>query len=83
MKLGEALVKEGLITRQQLYLALQRQVVFGGRIGTNIVELRILGEDELTKFLGKYFRVPPISSEIITSIPEEILNSISNDYRKI
>ena len=79
MKLGEALVKEGLITRQQLDLALKRQVVFGGRIGTNLIELRILEEDELTKFLGKYFRVPPISSEIIASIPEEILNSISND----
>ena len=79
MKLGEALVKEGLITRQQLDLALKRQVVFGGRIGTNLIELRILEEDELTKFLGKYFRVPPISSEIIASIPEEILNSISNN----
>lgn len=79
MKLGEALIKEGLITRQQLDLALKRQVVFGGRIGTNLIELRILEEDELTKFLGKYFRVPPISSEIIASIPEEILNSISND----
>ena len=58
MKVGEALVKEGLITRQQLELALQRQVQFGGRIGTNLLEMRIVGEDELTKFLSRYFRVP-------------------------
>lgn len=36
------MVKDGLITRDQLRLALERQVVFGGRIGTNIVELGIL-----------------------------------------
>lgn len=79
MKLGEALLKEGLITREQLDLALKRQVVFGGRIGTNLVELRILEEDELTKFLGKYFRVSPISSDMIVAIPEEVLNYIGND----
>ena len=42
MKLGEALVKNSLITRDQLRLALERQVIFGGRIGTNIVELGML-----------------------------------------
>ncbi len=79
MKLGEALVKEGLITRQQLELALQRQVQFGGRIGTNLVELRVLGEDELTKFLSKYFRIPPVSPEMIASIDEDTLGSISTE----
>lgn len=79
MKLGEALVKEGLITKKQLDEALQRQVMFGGRIGTNLVELRILGEDELTKFLSKYFRIPPVSPEMITSIDEEVIGSISGE----
>lgn len=77
MKLGEALVKEGLVTRQQLEMALQRQVQFGGRIGTNLVELRVLSEDELTKFLSRYFRVPPVSHEMITTIDEETLSSMS------
>lgn len=79
MKLGEALVKEGLVTRQQLDLALQRQVQFGGRIGTNLVELRVLGEDELTKFLGKFFRTPAVLPDMIASIDEETLSSISAD----
>lgn len=79
MKLGEALVKEGLITRQQLDLALQRQVVCGGRIGTNLVEMRVLGDDELTKFLGRYFRIPPVSGEMVDSIDEEVINSIGVD----
>jgi hypothetical protein len=77
MKVGEALVKDGLITREQLERALQRQVQFGGRIGTNIVELKLLGEDELTKFLGRFFKIPPISPDMIVSIEEEVVNSVS------
>jgi len=38
IKLGEALIKGGLITTKNLRLALERQVIFGGRTGTNLVE---------------------------------------------
>jgi hypothetical protein len=79
MKLGEALVKEALITRQQLDLALQRQVLFGGRIGTNLLELRTLEENELTAFLGRFYKVPPVSPEMIASIEEDVLNSLSRE----
>jgi len=79
MKLGEALVKEGLITRQELNLALERQVTFGGRIGTNLLELRILNEEEFINFLSRYFKLPVTTNEIIVSLPEEVLNSISKE----
>ncbi len=77
VKVGDALIREGLITREQLERALQRQVQFGGRIGTNLVELRFLSENELTKFLGRHFGIPPISPEMIASIEEEVVNSVS------
>jgi hypothetical protein len=79
MKLGEALLFQGLITKQQLNLALERQVVFGGRIGTNLLELRILSEDKLTRFIGYYFRVPFITHEVIGSIPKDALYSVSKE----
>lgn len=79
MKLGEALIKQGLITKEQLSQALERQVVFGGRIGTNIVELRILEEKELTKFLGRFFGVPEAPPELTDSVPDEVIQSISRD----
>jgi hypothetical protein len=79
MKLGEALIKEALITRQQLDQALMRQVQFGGRIGTNIVELRFLEEDELLKFLSRYFRLPAIPLDEMNSVPEEVINSVSRE----
>lgn len=79
IKLGEALVKAGLITRQELNLALERQVTFGGRIGTNLLELRILNEEEFTNFLSKYFKAPGVTNETIASIPEEVLHSIRRE----
>jgi hypothetical protein len=79
MKIGEALVKEGLITRQQLSLALDRQVVFGGRIGTNLLELKVLDEEDFTRFLSKYFDTPAVTGEVLTSIPREVLYSIGRE----
>jgi len=79
MKLGEALVKEALITRQQLDQALQRQIQFGGRIGTNLVELRFIEEGELTKFLSRFFKIQAAATGMLDSIPEEVISSFSNE----
>lgn len=75
-KLGEALVKDSLITRDQLKLALERQVIFGGRIGTNIIELGILKEKELSAFLSRFFKVPAVDPAHITEIDKEVIDCI-------
>ncbi|MBT9537628.1 MAG: hypothetical protein IVZ94_05810 [Nitrospirae bacterium] len=79
MKLGEVLIKEGLITKEHLRLALERQVIFGGRIGTNIVELGILTEDEFTKFLSRYLKLPVAEPSQLVSIGEETISAISKE----
>lgn len=79
MKLGEALVKAALITKDQLHQALERQVQFGGRIGTNLVELRFIAEEDLLQFLSKYFRIPPVPPEVTQTIPEELFTLMSTD----
>ncbi len=79
MKLGEALVKEGFITPQQLTMALERQVIFGGRIGTNLVELGVIKEGELLQFLSKYFRIPAVPIRELNSIPEEVIASLNKE----
>jgi hypothetical protein len=78
-KLGEVLVKEGLITRQQLNLALERQVVFGGRIGTNLIELRILTEEEFKNFLSKYYRLRAVTNEMIASLSDEAMHALDQE----
>ncbi|MBA4371933.1 MAG: hypothetical protein C0402_03625 [Thermodesulfovibrio sp.] len=79
MKLGEALVRDSLITRDQLKEALERQVIFGGRIGTNIVERGFLKEAELAGFLSRYFKVPAVDVKLLTSIENEVIDCISRD----
>jgi hypothetical protein len=86
LKLGEVLVREGLITRQQLNLALERQVVFGGRIGTNLIELRILTEEEFKDFLSKYYKLRAVTNEMIASLSEEAMYALDQkliDTQKI
>lgn len=79
LKLGEALVKDSLITREQLKLALERQVIFGGRIGTNVVELGILTEKELASFLSRFFKVPAVDPVALASVDSETVACISKD----
>ncbi|NCO83140.1 MAG: hypothetical protein COZ31_07760 [Nitrospirae bacterium CG_4_10_14_3_um_filter_44_29] len=79
MKLGEVLVKEGLITKEHLRLALERQVIFGGRLGTNIVELGILKEDEFAKFLSRYLKIPVADPSQLANIDEETISAISKE----
>ncbi len=53
MKLGKELLERGLVTEEQLRLALERQVLFGRRIGTNLVEMGFLKEEDLVDSLEK------------------------------
>ena len=50
-KLGEMLVEAGRLTLLQLEEALKNQAVFGGKLGTNLIELGFLEEEEVAEFL--------------------------------
>jgi len=79
MKLGEALVKESLITREQLKAALERQVIFGGRLGTNFVELGILKERDLLSFLSRHFKVPAVDTAQLSAVDAETTACLSRE----
>ncbi|MFL5356235.1 hypothetical protein [Archangium sp.] len=65
MRLGELLLQENLVTPQALEEALESQVVHGGRLGTNLVELGMLSEQDLARVLGKQHNVASASGEMI------------------
>ncbi|QRK05567.1 general secretion pathway protein GspE [Archangium violaceum] len=64
MRLGELLLQEKLITPEALEEALESQVVHGGRLGTNLVELGLLSEQDLARVLGKQYNVASASGEM-------------------
>ncbi|WNG56926.1 general secretion pathway protein GspE [Archangium gephyra] len=65
MRLGELLLQENVITPEALEDALESQVVHGGRLGTNLVELGLLSEQELARLLGKQHNVASSSGEMV------------------
>jgi type IV pilus assembly protein PilB len=59
-KLGEILVREGLITQDQLKKALLEQKTSGMRLGYTLVKLGFIEETEVTKMLARQYRMPAV-----------------------
>jgi type IV pilus assembly protein PilB len=59
-RLGDLLVREKLITREQLDKAVQEQKQSGTRVGYNLVKLGFIQETELTKVLARQFKMPAV-----------------------
>ncbi|MDF2775124.1 MAG: pilB [Geminicoccaceae bacterium] len=59
-RLGDLLVREKLITREQLDKALQEQKQSGTRVGYNLVKLGFIPETELTKILARQYKMPAV-----------------------
>ncbi|HVT40747.1 MAG TPA: ATPase, T2SS/T4P/T4SS family [Gemmatimonadaceae bacterium] len=59
-RIGDLLVSEGLITREQLDWALQEQKQNGTRVGYNLVKLGYVQELELTKTLARQYKMPAV-----------------------
>src|SRR5436190_10300503 len=60
LRIGDLLIREGLITKEQLERALQEQKQSGTRVGYNLVKLGFIPEIELTKTLAKQFKMPAV-----------------------
>ncbi len=59
-RIGDLLVREGLITKDQLEKALQEQRQNGTRVGYNLVKLGFVQEIELTKTLARQYKMPAV-----------------------
>jgi type IV pilus assembly protein PilB len=62
-RLGEILVTNSLITREQLAKALEEQKMSGGqlRLGSVLIKQNVITEQNLTAFLSKQYGVPTIN----------------------
>lgn len=60
MKLGELLLRDGLVSPDQLQRALDEQRAYGGRLGRHLVDLGFLSEAVLLDALGRQLRIPRV-----------------------
>ncbi|MFQ5877879.1 MAG: type IV-A pilus assembly ATPase PilB [Acidobacteriota bacterium] len=79
VKLGEMLIKAGLLTPQRLQEALEYQKTNGGKLGFNLVKLGFVKEDEITRVLSQQYGVPAINlskieidDTVVKLIPSEV-----------
>ena len=59
-RLGQLLLQEGLLTREQLGKALAEQKASKCRLGYAVVKLGLASEIELTKLLARQYRMPAV-----------------------
>src|SRR5256885_14635578 len=78
-KLGEILVRENLISPQQLREALDYQREHGGRLGYNLVKLGLVSDDMITAVLSRQYGGPSVNlglvdieETVIRLVPEEV-----------
>ena len=78
-RLGELLLRESLITPEQLSEAQEESSQSGGRLGYSLTKLGYIEESELTNFLSKQYHVPSINlndfdidQEVIDLIPKDV-----------
>jgi type IV pilus assembly protein PilB len=61
VRIGELLLKEKLITPEQLQQALNQQKANGGKLGYNLVKMGFVKDEEITALLSKQYGVPSIN----------------------
>ena len=77
-RIGELLVKEGIIKQEQLTSALAEQKKTKGRLGSCLVRLGFVTDEDVTTFLSRQYGVPSINltyfevdTSVIKLVPEE------------
>jgi type IV pilus assembly protein PilB len=77
-RLGEILIKDSLISTDQLKQALDYQKKNGGRLGTCLVKMGLVNDDDITAVLSRQYGVPSINLKfyevdpsVIKLVPQE------------
>ena len=70
-KLGEMLIKEGMLTPDQLEKAILVQRKEGGRIGEVLIKLDLVKEADLAYTLGKQLNIPYASAKSGLLVPAQ------------
>ncbi len=78
--LGQMLVQDGILTDEQVATALERQRRTKERLGQVLIEMHLIDEEVLLKYLGAQFRKEPITRQeligldldVVKLIPEEV-----------
>lgn len=80
-KLGELLIEAGMIDDFQLQSALAQQRNWGGKIGTILVEMEFVREEDVTRVIADKLRIP-YANLFEPEIPETALKVVKPEIAK-
>ncbi len=72
-KLSSLLVRDNIVSIEKMEEALQRQVIFGGRLGTNLLEMGVIAEKELSAYLATARELNPADDQLYRSVDPSAL----------
>ena len=88
VRLGEILVKENLITQDQLQKALDFQRANGGKLGSCLTKMGFITDDDITGVLSRQYGVPSINLKyyeidpnVIRLIPQDTATRYRAAYK--
>lgn len=81
IRLGDLLIKAGVVNDAQLNAALNEQRQWGGRLGAILVRMGALSEDLLVKALSRQLNIPraQIGPSDTINVPQQILDRIDRN----
>ena len=78
-RLGELLVSAGVLAGAQLDRALRAQVLWGARLGTNLIELGFIDLDTLSTFLGRQHGLPAALARHFERVDKDLQRTLHPD----
>jgi len=78
-QIGELLIRENLISKEDLERALAEQIQNGARLGFTLVASGAVAEADLTRILSRQFRCPAVDLETV-AIDPKILKLVPADF---
>lgn len=78
-RVGELLVRKGLVTREQLQRALQSQRQAGGSLLANLVELGAGPDERLAAVVAEALDVPFVRADALDALPPDVVAHVTRD----
>jgi len=82
LPLGQMLVNDKVLTPDQLNEALDRQRKTRERLGQILIDMKLIDEDMLLKYLGAQFRKEPITRQDLASLDADVVRLVPEEVAR-
>ena len=75
-RLGEMLLDAGILSEDSLRTALAEQRRWGGTLGRTLIDLKMIGEEELVGMLSRQLNMPSVDLDAM-EVPQPVIELVS------